>query len=68
MTDGLPDRFAPAAEQLAGVAGRFLGWRPDEFWNATPAELAVILRIPGERGDNPLGRSELVRLMEQDND
>jgi uncharacterized phage protein (TIGR02216 family) len=62
------DRFAVAAGQLAGVAGRFLGWRPDEFWSATPAELAAIL-MPVE-GDcaSPLGRAELTRLMEHDND
>lgn len=25
-----------------------LGWRPEEFWNATPAELALALQGPGE--------------------
>jgi hypothetical protein len=28
---------------LAGLAGAWLGWRADEFWRATPAELAVVL-------------------------
>jgi hypothetical protein len=23
-----------------------LGWRPDEFWSATPAELATALKAP----------------------
>jgi uncharacterized phage protein (TIGR02216 family) len=28
-----------------------LGWRPDEFWNSTPAELALALQCPiGEYG------------------
>lgn len=59
--------FAAAAGQLAGLAGRFLGWRPHEFWSATPAELAAIL-LPAEGlGETPLGRAELARLMEQDN-
>jgi hypothetical protein len=28
---------------LAGLAGALLGWRPHEFWRATPAELAAVL-------------------------
>ena len=35
--------FSESAARLAGLAGALLGWRPDEFWNATPAELAAIL-------------------------
>jgi hypothetical protein len=25
------------------MAGALLGWRPDEFWSATPDELAAVL-------------------------
>jgi hypothetical protein len=35
--------FSDGAARLAGIAGALLGWRPDEFWRATPAELAAIL-------------------------
>lgn len=35
--------FRDGAERLAGLAGALLGWRPDEFWEATPAELAAVL-------------------------
>jgi hypothetical protein len=35
--------FSQAAARLAGLAGVLLGWRPDEFWKATPAELALVL-------------------------
>jgi Phage tail assembly chaperone protein, TAC len=35
--------FSDSASRLAGLAGGLLGWRPGEFWAATPAELAVIL-------------------------
>jgi len=31
--------FADAARLLAGQAGLLLGWRPEEFWRATPDEL-----------------------------
>lgn len=35
--------FSDGAARLAGIAGALLGWRPDEFWRATPGELAAIL-------------------------
>lgn len=59
-------RFAEAAGRLAGVAGWLLGWRPDEFWRATPAELAAVLRAArGEDGAEEAGvdGGELARLM-----
>lgn len=42
--------FSDAAARLAGIAGALLGWRPDEFWKATPTELAAVLgaMIPEE--------------------
>ena len=43
--------FAAAARRLAGAAGAVLGWTPDIFWRATPAELAaVVAAIAGEGG------------------
>jgi len=56
--------FAEAAARLAGAAGLLLGWRPDEFWRSTPAELAAVLA--SMRGETAcvLGRAELERLME----
>lgn len=43
--DGAADapRFADNAVRLAGVAGVVLGWTPDAFWRATPAELAAVV-------------------------
>lgn len=40
----MTSRFADAAERAAGVACAWLGWRPEEFWRATPAELATALK------------------------
>src|SRR3546814_6115763 len=59
------DLFCTAALRLAGMAALLFGWRPYEFWEATPAELAVILAemTPG-RGDGPPCGDELARLME----
>ena len=35
--------FGEAAARLSSAASLLLRWRPDEFWNATPAELAAAL-------------------------
>ena len=40
----LGEDFAASAALLAGVVGVTLGWRPDEFWQATPAEVLGIAR------------------------
>ena len=56
--------FFKAAARLAGVAGWLLGWRPDEFWRATPAELEAVLRAAKGEEEVELGmdRRELERL------
>jgi len=64
----MSQRFGPGAARLAGLAGRLLGWRPDEFWRATPAEIAAILAPPAASAARPLDRIELNRLMEHDHD
>ena len=57
--------FSEAAGRLAGMAGALLGWRPDEFWRATPAELAgVLAALAGESAAAPLSRDDLARLKE----
>lgn len=60
----MSERFGPAALRLCGIAAQLLGWRPGEFWAATPAELATALAPPDAAV--PLGRDDLARLMEQD--
>jgi hypothetical protein len=56
--------FADAAARLAGLVPRLLGWSPDAFWNATPAELAAILSP--DPSDESLARTEFEALMERD--
>lgn len=46
-------RFGEAAARLAGLAGALLGWRPHEFWAATPAELASVLAALNGAGAVP---------------
>ena len=55
--------FSQNAARLAGIAGALFGWRPDEFWRATPAELAAILNaIRPETA--AMSADELARLKE----
>ncbi|HLL30312.1 MAG TPA: phage tail assembly chaperone [Allosphingosinicella sp.] len=59
------ERFSDAAGRLAGLAGALFGWRPDEFWRATPAELGAVLEaMLGPEGEGA-GRGDLERLMER---
>ncbi|MEO7248104.1 MAG: phage tail assembly chaperone [Novosphingobium sp.] len=58
-------RFGPGALRLCALAARALGWRPEHFWQATPAELTAILNPPGE-ASSTLSRGDVTRMMEQD--
>ena len=59
--------FAETARRLAGQAGLLLGWRPDEFWRATPDELGDALHALAEMvpaGAAPPDRVTIDRLKE----
>lgn len=45
--------FGEGAVRLSSAAAMLLGWRPGEFWEATPAELTLALQVPGERHEGP---------------
>ena len=47
------------------MAGALLGWRPDQFWRATPAELAGVLFALAGGGAAPVTRDDLARLKER---
>jgi hypothetical protein len=56
--------FMVAARRAARVAAALLGWRPADFWDATPADLRTALGLD-EPGDGAPATSELLRqLME----
>jgi hypothetical protein len=61
-------RFADQAARLAGIAGALLGWRPTEFWAATPEELAtILLALTGAgagNGGETAGADDVARLRE----
>ena len=58
--------FAAGAARLAGLIPRALGWRPDDFWRATPAELAAIFATGEAEPAEPLSRNDLERLLERE--
>ena len=57
-------RFGDQAAELAGLAAALLGWRPSEFWNSTPAELATCLGASGQPVAE-MDRAALTRLQAQ---
>lgn len=58
-----PIAFAKSAGDLAGLAARALGWTPDVFWQATPAELAAVLAPTAGCESEALSREEMAQLM-----
>lgn len=63
MDDGC---FAPRAARLAGLAALLLGWRPAEFWAATPAELGCVFGAMDAHGETApaVKGPDLARLKE----
>ena len=60
----MTDSFGVSALTLYGFAARLLGWKPADFWGATPAELVAALTQPGAVA--ALDRTDFTRMMEQD--
>lgn len=61
--------FAGAARRCCTLSARLLGWRPGEFWTATPAELALALADPCDPASPTLPSRDLIaRMMERDTD
>lgn len=55
--------FSEGAARLAGLSGALLGWPPDTFWSATPAELAAVLNVLAPQSETA-GADDLARLKE----
>lgn len=62
----MSEQFCDRLPRLAALSARILGWRPNDFWTATPAELAMSLADPDDPVAAPMGRDELNTLMERD--
>ena len=59
--------FRSGVPPLAALAAQALGWPPDAFWRATPAELATALG-PITPGAQAMTHADLETLMERDAD
>jgi hypothetical protein len=57
-------RFGDAARRACHGAALLLGWRPDDFWAATPAELMSCLG-QDQPADARADAGLLARMMEQ---
>lgn len=62
----MTESFGDAATRCCSLAAQMLGWRPGEFWSATPAELVMALRVPHECAASPPSRETIARMMERD--
>jgi hypothetical protein len=60
--------FAQSARELAGQTALLLGWRPSEFWSATPAELGAIFAVQASIEPPLLSRDHLTTMLEHDRD
>ena len=65
----MSEDFRAVSARLAGLTPAITGWTPPEFWNATPAELAVILMAfeesdPGNQTALPIDYQQLEKLKE----
>ena len=58
--------FAQSALRLCGLSALLLGWRPGEFWAATPTELQVIFgAMAGTDNEQaPPAPSDMAKLRE----
>ncbi|MEP2103210.1 phage tail assembly chaperone [Parasphingorhabdus sp.] len=61
--------FCTSAAHLAGLIPATVGWTPDQFWAATPAELTAILTAfsaasPVPQNTEPLDKTQLQKLKE----
>ena len=63
----MSDLFGAAASDLAGLAARALGWRPSEFWQATPADLMLAIKDPDQNSAS-LSRDDLNTMLEREGD
>ena len=59
-------RFGEAATRLSGQAALLIGWTPDTFWAATPAELAAIVSAAAPPAAGGIDMATLTAMMEHD--
>lgn len=67
MTQPDPAALRDHIPLLWSLASRLLGWRPVDFWQSTPAELAAAIRDP-ETTSTPSAPSRdlITQMLERD--
>ncbi len=58
--------FSESAQKLCGQIALILGWRPPEFWDSTPHEIAIILSANDAQNIAPVDRAALEDLIQKD--
>lgn len=62
----MSETLAQSGARLCGHLCRNLGWHPEQFWAATPAEIATILTDPAAEATPGIDRNDLHELMKRD--
>lgn len=65
MNDPRAETFGEAVRFWRSLAARLLGWRPSEFWQATPAELLGSICDPVDKTAGP-NRELINQMLERD--
>lgn len=61
MSEGI--LFGEGVPLWNSLAAQMLGWRPEEFWKATPAELLAAIREPRSLGLTAGPSRDLIEAM-----
>ena len=66
----MDEYFRSCAARLSGQTSVVLGWRPEDFWQATPREVALIFDVLREQNgeEMPADGVLLSQMMENDPD
>lgn len=58
--------FSENAQKTCGQIALILGWRPSEFWDSTPHEIAIILSANDTQNIVPVDRAVLDDLIQKE--
>ncbi|WP_367276284.1 phage tail assembly chaperone [uncultured Erythrobacter sp.] len=65
----MPEGFTAHAQHFWTITAQWLGWRPNEFWRATPSELKGALSEPKARSDAQGPSMEMIaKMLERERD
>lgn len=62
----MPPSLAEIIPRLCALSAQYLGWRPGEFWVATPAEMALALSDPAQKQGELVSLSDFHDLLERE--